>query len=153
VVKTPEGTKREPQLLWDRRGKRFAIAVAIDAHGDYILVEEPKYGQMIRMVSAPTGAIRAGESPLEAAKRELLEETGYVAAHWEESRYHSLVDFADKCDGGEHCIYYAVDAVRQGEPKYSDQKVIIASKDKLIRHLIPTGIVPAISIAALLLPR
>jgi 8-oxo-dGTP pyrophosphatase MutT (NUDIX family) len=31
----------------------------------------------------PAGVIEAGESPLEAAQRELVEETGYAAERWE----------------------------------------------------------------------
>ena len=31
----------------------------------------------------PAGKLEPGEPPLEAAQRELLEETGYVAAHWQ----------------------------------------------------------------------
>ena len=46
VVVTPTGEVRDSQLLWDRRGKLFAIAVVTDESGQFILVEESKYGQM-----------------------------------------------------------------------------------------------------------
>jgi ADP-ribose pyrophosphatase len=34
------------------------------------------------ILTSPAGAIEKGESPLEAAQRELYEETGYVAGRW-----------------------------------------------------------------------
>jgi len=149
VVKTPDGTARDEQLLWDRYGKKFVIAVVTDEKGRYILVEEPKYGCMKRMISAPTGAVKKNESALDAAKRELLEETGYEAYGWELLLRDPIVDFADKSDGGEHLIFRGKKACKVTEPKNSEQKVLILSSLDLIWEYMRRGRVPAMSMAAL----
>lgn len=154
VVKTPAGIVREPQFLLDRGGKFFAIAVACDEYDNYILVDEPKYGQMKRVLSVPTGGVKKGETPLTAAKREFLNETGYISDHWEESGLAPLIDFADKIDGGEHHIFYARNARRHQDPRDPERKVFITSKHSLM-EVLRVGImcIPAMSLAALLLPR
>ena len=117
IEETPGGPVRE-QLLWDRGGEG-AVAVAIDEDDNFILVEEPKYGQMRRFISCAAGYVRAkkGESPLEAAKRELREETGYEARKWVSIHSGTMIDFPDKTDGGEHHFFLAVDARQTGEPE------------------------------------
>ncbi len=94
------GVERDPQYLWDRRGRTFAVAVGLTPEGNFVLVEEPKYGQMKRMLSFPSGGVKKGETPVEAAAREFEKETGYRADSWELLRETPLVDFADKIDGG-----------------------------------------------------
>ncbi|SJZ34595.1 ADP-ribose pyrophosphatase [Trichlorobacter thiogenes] len=61
---------------------------------DYVLIHavlpdgkilfERQYKQCLKrfILTAPSGGINADEEPLEAAKRELLEETGYTASVW-----------------------------------------------------------------------
>jgi 8-oxo-dGTP pyrophosphatase MutT (NUDIX family) len=151
VVKTPDGTMRDEQLLWDRYGKKFIIAVVTDQEGRYVLVEEPKYGCMKRMISAPTGGMKKCEYPLDAAKREFLEETGYEAGGWRFLKATSpIVDFADKSDGGEHLIVVANNAHRVADPKNPEQKVHVLSMDEIITDYMEKGLMPAISMAALL---
>ena len=150
VVQTPSGEVREPQLLWDRYGKQFVGAVVRDEQGQYVLVEEPKYGQMRRMVSVPTGGVKKGETLLAAAQREFLEETGYEASDWEPLCEGPIVDFADKSDGGEHHFFTARHARKVREPRSTEQKVILATSSES-RVLLRSGRIPAISMAALLL--
>lgn len=151
VVKTPEGMLRDLQLLWDRSGKQFVIGVAFNTDGKIILVEESKYGQMRRMISAPTGGIKKRESPVNALKREFLAETGYMSNTWTRINTGPIVDFADKSDGGEHFIFLGFETFKVQEPRDPEQKVILVTQDELIWRVLPSGRVPAMSIAALML--
>jgi 8-oxo-dGTP pyrophosphatase MutT (NUDIX family) len=60
----------------------WACVVCQTESGDVVLVEQYRYGIDEVMLELPGGALDADEDPMEAAKRELLEETGYVAEEW-----------------------------------------------------------------------
>lgn len=134
VVQTPDGQTREPHLLWDRGGKRFAIAAAITADNQIVLVREPKYGQMDTVLTLATGGIEKGEDPFVTAQRELRSESGYVAnpADWITligNSEDSFIDFADKVDGAEHFVYLATHAVRvEVEPPERYRQAVLLSK-------------------------
>ncbi len=51
--------------------------------GRILLVKQQQPGRAEYFLGGPGGRVDPGEDPLDAAKRELLEETGYVAEHWE----------------------------------------------------------------------
>jgi len=60
----------------------FVNVVAITAKGEFLCFRQTKYGVEGTSLSVVGGYIDPGEDPLTAAKRELLEETGYEAAEW-----------------------------------------------------------------------
>jgi 8-oxo-dGTP pyrophosphatase MutT (NUDIX family) len=60
-----------------------AATVAVDATGAVVLVGEWVYPVEEYGWSIPSGALEHGEAPLAAAQRELREETGIQATHWE----------------------------------------------------------------------
>ncbi|OEF98469.1 NUDIX domain-containing protein [Desulfuribacillus alkaliarsenatis] len=61
-----------------------AVAVlAIDEQGQIVMVRQYRYPMQEVMLEIPAGKLEANEEPLECAKRELEEETGYIAANWE----------------------------------------------------------------------
>jgi ADP-ribose pyrophosphatase len=62
--------------------REYAIVLALTTQGEYICFRQTKYGVQGDTLAPAGGFIEPGEEPLEAAKRELLEETGYVAAEW-----------------------------------------------------------------------
>jgi ADP-ribose pyrophosphatase len=58
--------------------------IAYTVAGECVLIRQFRFGTDRFTLEIPGGMIDAGESPLEAAKRELREETGYVAIDWTE---------------------------------------------------------------------
>ena len=80
VVELPDG-RQMPNWPWIITYD-YVNVLARTIQGKFICFRQTKYG--IEGVSlAPAGGhIEAGEDPLAAAKRELLEETGYQASSW-----------------------------------------------------------------------
>ena len=64
-------------------GDNVTIAAVAD-DGRIWLIEDFMYTIQRRAQSLPSGAVEPGETPLVAARRELLEETGLSAGRWEE---------------------------------------------------------------------
>jgi hypothetical protein len=61
----------------------YVVIVATTAIGEILTQRGYKHGPRRVCTSLPAGFIEPGEEPLDGAKRELLEETGYVAREWE----------------------------------------------------------------------
>lgn len=59
-----------------------AGAVAQTDDGRYLVTRHYRHGPQRVCITLPGGALDAGETPLEGAKRELREETGYEARDW-----------------------------------------------------------------------
>ena len=57
--------------------------IAITEDGMFVMVEQYRHGLRDVYTELVAGVSEPGEDPLEAAKRELLEEAGYSGGHWE----------------------------------------------------------------------
>ena len=93
-VRLPDGEIRTREYI-DHPG---AVAIVPLLEGDSILLERQfRYPHGRVMVEIPAGKIDPGEEPVETARRELLEETGRVAAGWRHlGTIHPLVAYSNE---------------------------------------------------------
>ncbi len=89
-VTLSDGTSRMCEQITKRKGNGDAVVIIpITYDGEYVMIIEsrPNIKETVAL-EFPAGMIDEGENPLEAAKRELLEETGYQAENLYELEWH-----------------------------------------------------------------
>lgn len=62
----------------------IVMVVATTSDDKVVVLQEYKYAAGKQLLTLPAGHIKASEKPVDAAKRELLEETGFTAKSFEE---------------------------------------------------------------------
>lgn len=73
----------------------YAVVVALTPNRDVVVERQYKHGPRKVAINLPAGYLEPDEDPLDAARRELLEETGYSADQW-----CRLGSFANDGNGG-----------------------------------------------------
>jgi ADP-ribose pyrophosphatase len=97
-----------------------AVMMAVDEQDRFLLVRQYRLPSKQKLWEIPAGKLDPGETPLDAAKRELKEETGYSAANWT-----PLVSFYPSpgyCEEKMH-LFLATD-LTAGEPSPMDDERI-----------------------------
>jgi ADP-ribose pyrophosphatase len=80
TVRLPDG--RLVGEFWKVALQDYVVIAAIDESGRFLFERQYKHGVGRVTLTLPAGGLEAGEAPLKAAQRELLEETGCEAAQW-----------------------------------------------------------------------
>jgi ADP-ribose pyrophosphatase len=93
-VQLPDGGKALREYV---QHPGAAIILPIFDDGSVLLERQFRYPLGQHFYELPAGKLEGSEPPLETAKRELLEETGYVAAQWRElGRFHPCIGYSDE---------------------------------------------------------
>ncbi len=79
VAHDPDGFEIHRSIV---RHPGSAVMMAVDQDGRILLVKQFRLPAEQYLWELPAGRLDPGESPLQAAKRELREETGYQATNW-----------------------------------------------------------------------
>ena len=115
LVRLPDGASTEREYI-EHPGAVMIIPL-LDS-GELVMERQYRYALRRDVLELPAGKIDAGEPPLECGKRELLEETGYVASSWRHlATTHPVVGYSDERIE----IYLAQGLTQQGStPDYDE---------------------------------
>lgn len=81
ACRLPDGTVVESYYVREHAG--FSVTFAITPHDEVVFTRQYKHGIGDLVLELPAGMREPGEDALACARRELEEETGYVAAEFE----------------------------------------------------------------------
>ena len=133
----PDGRIIEPFYSYSRRD--FVVVVASDTDGKYLCVRQFRQGIKCVTTEFPAGGIEPtnggeyraknglsmSEEALEAAKRELLEETGYVSDSWRHLL--TVPSHATIADNYAH-VFVAENCRKSGEQKLDETEFLNVKK-------------------------
>lgn len=146
TVAMPNGHEEVREVI-----RHCGASVIVPHLGDdrYVLVRQYRYALGRETLEFPAGRLDPGEEPLDSARRELKEETGYLATRWEELfQIHPAPGYSDE----RLWIYLAEDLQAGQNSPDPDELVLVVemSLDEILRRLKKGEITDSKTVAALL---
>jgi 8-oxo-dGTP pyrophosphatase MutT (NUDIX family) len=130
--------------------KNRAIGIVpLDADLNTYLVGQYRFTINQYSWEIPEGGGPLNEDPLDAAKRELMEETGLVAHNWTQIQ----TTYLSNSVTNEYCIIYAATSLEQHEAEPEETEQLMVKKvpfDKVYRMVCEGEITDAVTVAAIL---
>lgn len=125
--------------------------LAITEADEVVLVRQYRHGIAGESLELPAGVIEDGESPLDAARRELREETGYAAERWE-----PIADFATEPSrhtvrASFFCAFGARRVAEHSPDASEDIDVVTLPRAELVPRVLAGEIVHGVHVGAILL--
>ena len=147
VVELPDGRINPEYYVIE--SPDFVNVIAITRDGQFIMEKQYRHGKQCMSYEVPSGTMEPGEEPLEAAKRELLEETGYGNGNW--SQLLVISENPSSMTNTTYC-YLATDVEPVGEQHLDateELAVFFASREEVMEMLRDGKIHQALMVAPL----
>jgi ADP-ribose pyrophosphatase len=147
VVETPDGAVISDYYQVDLTP--FVIILAEAENARWVCLHQYAHGPRRVVLTLPGGGVEKGETELEAARRELMEETGYEALEWERAGVFSTLG---NQRGSVCAVYRARRAKKVMEPNSGDLEegeVRLLTHEEIVAGLLDNSFGVASDIAAL----
>ena len=110
-----------------------SVILPISINKEFIIIKQYRETLDDFSLELPAGFIEKNENPIDTAKRELLEETGYTSNNFNYLGIGRLM--INRTNSVQH-LFVAKDVIKKSEPKENNIKVIKLSQNKLFDLII-----------------
>ena len=148
-LRLPDGAVKDPYYVIERPDA--AIVFPLTEEDDVVLVRQYRPAIEGIELGLPAGLVDEGEEPEKAARRELLEETGYAGGEWEPLG--SLASSPSLKDNWAH-LYLARGVTCSAAPRpdeYERVEVVLVPVGEIVERISAGEIVSSSGVAAALL--
>ena len=132
-----------------RHFPEFVNIIAITKDGHFILERQYRHALGVVSTEIPAGCVEPGETPLNGAKRELQEETGYTGGTWK--KIMTIAPNPGIADNLCHC--FLAQGVEKNTDRHLDDtediEVVLYSKKEVFKMLQEGSLIQAMMVAPL----